>query len=60
MKVLIASILYVALSGFVAIPCRAQWNYPPTKTVDAADTYFGHTYKDLGLRRFDGHRLTKT
>src|ERR1039458_1598106 len=25
---------------------HAQWNYPPTKTVDAADTYFGKTYND--------------
>src|ERR1039457_4152394 len=24
----------------------AQWNYPPTKTVDASDTYFGKTYND--------------
>jgi len=24
----------------------AQWQYPATKTVDAADTYFGHTYQD--------------
>ena len=23
-----------------------QWTYPPTKTVDASDTYFGRTYKD--------------
>jgi prolyl oligopeptidase len=25
---------------------KAQWKYPATKTVDAADTYFGVTYKD--------------
>lgn len=24
----------------------AQYNYPPTKTVDSSDTYFGITYKD--------------
>jgi prolyl oligopeptidase len=24
----------------------AQWSYPPTKTVDTSDTYFGKTYKD--------------
>lgn len=24
----------------------AQYNYPATKTVDSADTYFGVTYKD--------------
>jgi prolyl oligopeptidase len=25
---------------------HAQWSYPQTRTVDAADTYFGKTYKD--------------
>jgi prolyl oligopeptidase len=25
---------------------NAQWQYPPTKTVDSSDTYFGVTYKD--------------
>ncbi len=30
----------------LAFPCAAQWAYPPSKTVDAADTYFGTTYKD--------------
>ena len=34
------------LSVLAAIPCHAQWNYPPTKTVDASDTYFGKTYLD--------------
>ena len=29
-----------------ALPSLAQWNYPPTKTVDASDTYFGKTYPD--------------
>ncbi len=28
------------------MPCLAQWEYPPTKTVDASDTYFGKTYHD--------------
>ena len=28
------------------MPCHAQWNYSPTKTVDASDTYFGKTYYD--------------
>jgi prolyl oligopeptidase len=28
------------------LPCPAQWNYPPTKTVEASDTYFGKTYND--------------
>ncbi|MGH2647831.1 MAG: hypothetical protein ACRDE8_09705, partial [Ginsengibacter sp.] len=26
--------------------CKAQYNYPATKTVDSSDTYFGVTYKD--------------
>jgi prolyl oligopeptidase len=30
----------------IASPLQAQWSYPPTKTVDATDTYFGRTYKD--------------
>jgi prolyl oligopeptidase len=30
----------------IATPSYAQWKYPPTKTVDATDTYFGKTYKD--------------
>lgn len=30
----------------LALPCLAQWNYPPTRTVDASDTYFGVTYND--------------
>jgi len=24
----------------------AEWTYPPTRTVDASDTYFGKTYND--------------
>jgi prolyl oligopeptidase len=31
---------------FAVAPAFAQWKYPETKTVDAADTYFGKTYKD--------------
>ncbi len=38
--------LFLLLPVLVAIPCHAQWNYPPTKTVDASDTYFGKTYND--------------
>ena len=38
--------LLLVLPVLVAMPCRAQWNYPPTKTVDASDTYFGKTYND--------------
>src|SRR5664279_966028 len=37
----------LALPLLMAVPCLAQWQYPPTRTVDAADTYFGKTYKDL-------------
>ena len=33
-----------ALAMLVQAP--APWNYPPTKTGDATDTYFGKTYKD--------------
>ncbi len=28
------------------MPCLAQLAYPPTKTVEASDTYFGKTYHD--------------
>src|ERR1017187_4210421 len=38
--------LFLVLPVLVAVPCYAQWNYPPTKTVDASDTYFGKTYND--------------
>ena len=30
----------------LASSALAGWQYPPTKTVDASDTYFGKTYKD--------------
>lgn len=30
----------------VIATCNAQYNYPPTKTVDSSDIYFGVTYKD--------------
>src|SRR6266478_7416446 len=30
----------------LGLPAQAEWQYPPTKTVDASDTYFGKTYKD--------------
>ena len=44
--------LALALLAGLAIPlligaaASTQWKYPPTKTGDAADTYFGKTYKD--------------
>lgn len=35
---------------FVLLTCSvnvfSQWNYPPTKTTNVSDTYFGKTYKD--------------
>src|SRR5215472_18075301 len=36
----------IAFPVLVALSCQGQWNYPPTRTVDASDTYFGKTYKD--------------
>ena len=38
----------LALVGALAIasPSFAQVQYPPTRTVDVSDTYFGMTYKD--------------
>jgi hypothetical protein len=35
-----------AVLALLAGPAHAQWRYPATRTVDAADTYFGKTYKD--------------
>jgi len=29
-----------------SVPCLAQTQYPPTRTVDVTDTYFGVAYKD--------------
>src|SRR5947209_1787479 len=34
------------LFAMCASASAQQLNYPPTRTVDAADTYFGKTYKD--------------
>jgi prolyl oligopeptidase len=39
-------ILALVLPVLAAMSCPAQWNYPPTMTVDASDTYFGKTYSD--------------
>jgi prolyl oligopeptidase len=36
----------MVLPILLAMTCHAQWDYPPTKTVDAADTYFGKTSAD--------------
>ncbi len=41
-----SKLLSLVLPVLVAVPCRAQLNYPPTKTVDVSDTYFGKTYND--------------
>ncbi|HXB01730.1 MAG TPA: prolyl oligopeptidase family serine peptidase [Opitutaceae bacterium] len=37
---------YLALLLLTGVSAHAQWNYPPTKTVDITDTYFGRTYQD--------------
>ena len=39
---------YLAFALLLAFTASAfaEWNYPPTKTADASDTYFGKTYKD--------------
>ena len=36
----------LALQVLLSISSQAQWIYPPTKTVEATDTYFGKTYND--------------
>jgi len=36
----------LALAMSSGVSAQAQWSYPSTKTVDAADTYFGRTYPD--------------
>lgn len=43
---MIKKFLCLILPILAALPCPAQWNYPPTKTVEASDTYFGKTYND--------------
>jgi len=37
---------WLILPLLMGVVSYAQWKYPPTKTVDASDTYFGKTYKD--------------
>jgi prolyl oligopeptidase len=37
---------FLTLPVLIAMSCHAQLNYPPTKTVDASDIYFGKTYND--------------
>jgi prolyl oligopeptidase len=38
--------LALAIPALWAVASNAQLAYPPTKTVDASDTYFGKTYND--------------
>ena len=40
------SIALLVIPILAAFPCNGGWQYPATKTVDAADTYFGKTYAD--------------
>ena len=37
---------FVLISFLLAGQFWAQWNYPPTRTVEVSDTYFGKTYAD--------------
>jgi prolyl oligopeptidase len=39
-------ILFLGLLMLLGAPSYTQWNYPPTRTVDSVDTYWGKTYKD--------------
>src|SRR5262245_27591186 len=38
--------LFLFLSFIATSLAFGQWNYPPTKTVDIQDTYFGKAYSD--------------
>ena len=37
---------WLVLTALWAVPSHAQWKYPPTRAVEASDTYFGTTYQD--------------
>lgn len=39
-------LIYVAFSLLVPAAALAQWKYPPTRTGEASDMYFGKTYAD--------------
>src|ERR1700733_8411405 len=39
-------IAFLIISIAAVLPCSAELPYPATKTVEAADTYFGKTYLD--------------
>jgi len=36
----------IAVLCLAGLPSRAQWHYPPTRTVAVTDTYFGKAYPD--------------
>jgi len=38
--------LFLVISVLVVVPCRAQWNYPPTKNRRCVGHLFGKTYND--------------
>jgi prolyl oligopeptidase len=40
------SLLLFAFILPLTLSSNAQWAYPPTRTIDASDTYWGKTYKD--------------
>ena len=42
----VKKLICLALPILTGISAHAQWAYPPTKTVDASDTYFGRKYED--------------
>ncbi len=41
-----AGFIFLVVPVLLVLPVRAEWQYPPTKTVEAADTYFRKTYQD--------------
>jgi prolyl oligopeptidase len=43
---IVKRLLLLVLPVLAAMPCPAQLNYPPTRTVEASDTYFGKTFHD--------------
>jgi prolyl oligopeptidase len=45
-QLFIMKLIALSCGLLMGTAASAQWQYPATKTVDAADTYFGHTYKD--------------
>jgi prolyl oligopeptidase len=42
----LAALVIVFLALWATARSSAQWTYPPTKSVDASDSYFGHAYSD--------------